>query len=81
MTARPVTSYVIACNVCGDDLPPISGEDFTPRFASTQDAIAFLADELSDWTLLPDGYALCGSRDESHESVRETLPALNPEGH
>jgi hypothetical protein len=76
MTARPVTSYIVACNTCGDDLPPITDDEESPRFASVQDAVKFVADEYPAWGILRDGYALCGKRDEDHEHVRESIPTL-----
>lgn len=76
MTARPATCYIVACNVCGDDLPPQDSNEESPRFASIQDAVRFVINEHPAWGILPDGYALCGDSDESHESVRETIPAL-----
>lgn len=78
MTARQATSYILACNVCGDDLPPQSGEQFSPKFADVRSAVAYTRDEHPDWSVQPDGYAVCGARDESHASVRETLPAPEP---
>ncbi len=78
MTARQAVSFILACNVCGDDLPPQSGEQFSPTFADVRSAVAYTRDEHPDWDVQPDGYAVCGTQDESHASVRETLPAPEP---
>lgn len=75
MTAKTVTCIAIVCDVCDTEYD-LEGEGFAQHFGSIEGAVKDLADD--EWTVQPDGYAICPCDDEDHDAARAELAPKPP---